>query len=306
MTRFFLLFALLSFFTVSNAVEYSVGISPPLVDLGEVEPGSTQLVKFFIVTRSDEPLLVKLDPQEGNMDFFSRDAYRKFIHNYSEQQVVGWTEFLSNPVELEAADADSRGQREINFLLDIPEDAEPGYHVLMVRPTPSTVRGDAGPVGAQIITLVLLNVVFKVAGEAERNIDMVSIEPGEFASVDNKIGIYTVVKNTGTVTSTTMLIQKMFDLDGNLVGESRSNKFKLRPYETRNVRVVFSSIPVEGDYRIQTIMDFVTNATSVDSTISLYPTFTAFAIAEPSEGFPLVYIIVIIIILALAFYYYRS
>jgi len=84
---FFVVFCI--FFTdVSFAKrEFTVGVSPAVVNLGEVEAGTTNLVNFFIITPSAETLLVDLQPARGTLDFFNKNLYKDLIFNSSEEDV---------------------------------------------------------------------------------------------------------------------------------------------------------------------------------------------------------------------------
>ena len=66
--KFGSLIVIIIFFTILTSISlaqrsFTVGVSPGKVDLGKVEKGSTKLVNFYIITPSEETLLVKLEPE---------------------------------------------------------------------------------------------------------------------------------------------------------------------------------------------------------------------------------------------------
>lgn len=303
--RFFLtVLFLLVLNNTSSAIEFNVGVSPPIIDLEEVQPGEIILVKFFIVTRSDETLLVNLEPKNARVDFLNRDGYRELKSIYSEESVVEWVDFINNPVELDAATSDSRGRREINFLLNIPEDAEPGLHILTIAPIPTVTTGGGGVFSA-VVAVVNVNVLFTVAGEAERKVEVMSIAPDEFAPNSKKVGITNKLKNTGTVSLTAFVTQKVFNAEGNKIDDLISQSYKLIPGQSRDFRTFIDAVIEPGEYNIETTINFATNSTTDNFSISLIPALEKEPITTEEE-FPFTVIIILIIILAAAFYYYKS
>jgi ribosome-binding ATPase YchF (GTP1/OBG family) len=68
-------FAIFAFNSVAEDRLF-VGVSPPIVNLGELERGTTNLVKFYVVTVSEEPLLVYLEPEKGLIEYLSGDDFK--------------------------------------------------------------------------------------------------------------------------------------------------------------------------------------------------------------------------------------
>ena len=122
----------------SAAQTFQVGVSPDSVNLGEVDPGSVHTVRFNIITPSEEPLTVKLEAEKIGRDAVSPGT----MQEYSEEDPAPWATFIENPTTLsksdrpEGAEARSFGWRQVSFLLQIPADAEPGYHMFKVTPIP--------------------------------------------------------------------------------------------------------------------------------------------------------------------------
>ena len=161
LATFFIIFSVLSSIISFAAGSFNVGVSPGTLDLGNLEAGSTKLVDFYIITPSEEALLVKLEAEKGNLDFFSRPSYKDFIYNYSEEDATPWVKVINNPVEirpsnetLRATGGLIRGKEQISFLIDIPKNAEPGYHMLYIKPIPSASSETVGVIGSRVVALV--------------------------------------------------------------------------------------------------------------------------------------------------------
>ncbi|MBI4175765.1 MAG: hypothetical protein HY518_01040, partial [Candidatus Aenigmarchaeota archaeon] len=161
-----------------QAQQYQVGVSPSVIDIGDVSPGDSKVVKFYIVTASDIDLLVNLESQKGGIDFFVRDDYRDLIGEYSEQDASGWLNFVENPVELIPGEGQVKtkggfitGWREVSFILNVPEYAEPGYHTITISPKPAA-SGGLGEQQVNIVAIVTTTVLFRVEGDATRNVEI--------------------------------------------------------------------------------------------------------------------------------------
>ncbi|MEM7826547.1 MAG: hypothetical protein QW451_02885 [Candidatus Aenigmatarchaeota archaeon] len=281
------------------AVDFTVGVSPAVIDLGEVEAGSTKIVKFFLVTPSTEPLLVYLEAEEGNLDFFSRDQYKQLVFNYSEEPTANWVEFLSNPVEIKPSNESLRigageikGWKEISFLLNVPEKAEPGYHLVKVKPLPRVPSEAIGQAGARVVAITSVSILFKIPGEAKREGVILDVTQGKYFG--DRLEINTYFQNTGSVTLSAKAFQSIFN--GNELIENLTSPFQfVKPGE---VAILKTFLPLNkispGKFEVFTTVDFATNSTSKISTL----TIEALPIVEkPEEIFPWWVVILILILL---------
>jgi len=281
------------------AVDFTVGVSPAVIDLGEVEAGSTKIVKFFLVTPSTEPLLVYLEAEEGNLDFFSRDQYKQLVFNYSEEPTANWVEFLSNPVEIKPSNESLRigageikGWKEISFLLNVPEKAEPGYHLVKVKPLPRVPSEAIGQAGARVVAVTSVSILFKIPGEAKREGVILDVTQGKYFG--DRLEINTYFQNTGSVTLSAKAFQSIFN--GNELIENLTSPFQfVKPGE---VAILKTFLPLNkispGKFEVFTTVDFATNSTSKISTL----TIEALPIVEkPEEIFPWWVVILILILL---------
>ncbi|MEM3393688.1 MAG: hypothetical protein QXY79_01410 [Candidatus Methanomethylicia archaeon] len=287
------------------AAEFTVGVSPPIVDLGEIEAGSTNLVKFFLVTPSAEPLLVYIEAENGNLDFFSRDQYNQLIFNYSEEEVASWAEFLSNPIELKPSNetlktkgGEIRGWKEISFLLNIPKQAEPGYHLLKIKPSPYVPSEALGQAGARVVAITSVTILFKLPGESKREGIILDVTPEKYSG--GRLGINTYFKNTGTVTISARSLQSIFR-NGELIENTISPTQLVKPGEIAVLKTFLPSDKVSsGEFLVVTTVSYTTGSTSKNSTLVVK---FAPPIEKPIE-FPL-WIVIIILIVLIAILIYK-
>lgn len=269
----FLIVILLTFPVKSENI--AIGVSPSIVDLGLVERGSKELAKFHIISPSDETILVYLDTLRGTFNFFNRDDYRDLVHSYSEENVIPWLEILSNPVELkQAQDSDLlkgniRTYRDIDLILNVPKNAEPGYHLLSVLPSPATKNQAEDQIGTQVVAVSPVRIIFQVPGEAVRKGKILDIQTG--SRVGNRLEINIHFLNTGTVTLSAKADEiSIKDEEGNLVEELTSSIEYVRPGE---IKILKSYLPFEnledGDYSVFANVDYNTGSTDLSSMITL-------------------------------------
>jgi len=281
-----------------------VGVSPPVVDLGEVGRGTTNLVKFYIVTISENPILVRLEAENGRLDFFDNN-YVNSIFNFSEEDTAIWVKFLSNPVELKPQNEtlttnyeSIKGWREVNFLIEVPLNAESGYHLIKVKPTPLETSVTKEAVGANVIAITSINVIFKITGDAKRE-GVILDSTSEYGQ--NNLQMNTFFKNTGTTTITARAIQRIYDNNSNFVTEVSSAKQFVKPNEMKNLNSIlpltgFSS----GGYQVLTTVSYTTDSAYKNSTIFISP--EAILVQPKAEELSTWVFIIIIIIIAIVIY----
>lgn len=292
---------------LSAAVDFTVGVSPPILYLGEVDKDSTNIVKFYLVTPSTEPLLVYLKPEMGRLDFFSKDQYKGLISNYSEENVISWAEFLKNPVEillgnetLKTAGGEIRGWREVSFLLNVPKDAEPGYHLIRINPIPTIPSEVIGQAGTRVVAITSVAVLFKVPGDARREGIILDVVSGGY--VGNRFEIDTYFQNTGTTTISAKASQNIYRDNTSVAGPTSSSEL-VKPGEVKVLRTFLPANEVSlGDYYVTTTVSYTTGYASKNSTITVSQ--PPVAVIKP-EVFPWWAIILIIVIVAIAICIYK-
>jgi hypothetical protein len=308
--KFFMIFAVFlvfssSMWSLSLADDrLFVGVSPPVVDMGTLERGTTNVVKFYAVTVSDQPLVVYLECENGRLDFFD-NHYQNSIYNFSEEDTASWVRFMSNPVELRPQNSSLstgyesiKGWREVSFLLEIPMDAEPGYHLIRVKPSPQVTSTQS--TGAMVVAVTSINIIFEVLGDAQRKgiiLDTVNEPAG-----NNVLNVNTYFQNIGTETVSAKATQKIYDKDNNFVKEMSSATEYVKPKEVRSLVSVMSLTGLSmGDYQMFTTVSYTTDSAYKNSTLAItQETFKAPAVKQ--EDFTMLIFILAIVIIAVAIY----
>ena len=291
-------------------IVFSFGISPGLIDLGELERGSNKIVKFYIITSPDESILLKLDAEEGNIDLFESGPFNHLFSEYSEQPVSSRVKFITNPVEIKPGEELKtiggilKNVKEVNFILNIPDDAEPGYHLLSIRPSPTVPTGQ-GPVGVNIVAVIPLTVIFRVPGKAVREGRILDIVSGGLSGNRLVLNIYFQNKGTVTISSRANDI-KFYDNSSKLIFSSISNLDRLKPNEVKALKAyIYVSDLDFGTYNVSTNVNFLTGYVSKVSMV----TFEKASIVEPTiskkEEFPYFVILIILIIIIISYAIYK-
>jgi hypothetical protein len=299
-SAFFAVFTV--FFTFISFAQGSVGVSPGTINLGEVESVSTKLVDFYIISPTEETLLVRLEPERVTLDANSINE------NTSEEDITSWVKVINNPVELEPVNETLRtiggiikGQRKVSFLIDIPKDAEPGGHIVSIKPVPLTSSEATAPVGSRVVAITSIKVMFDVIGNPLRKGVILDVEAGD--NINNNQEIKTYFQNTGTNTISTTGTQKVYDKDGKLIKEINLEKTYVSPKEIKTFRSFLTTdeLPFE-DYNIYTVIDYKTGAAEKSSIITLTPP-TALVIEEAGD---ITWILLILIIVIISIIIYRK
>jgi hypothetical protein len=312
--RFFVFLVMFFIFLLQKtfaAKEFSVGVSPSLIELDEVYPGSSKPVSFFVITVSDQSFLVYLESLEPFIDFFDNPKYKININNYSQEPTTDWVQLFSNPVELNPKGEVSplgetiKGWREINFLLNVPKDAEPGYHLLRISPKPVSSTDRVGPVVVQIASITPVTIFFKVPGDAIRQGKILDVTTGGQRGNNLEILIHFI--NTGTVTISTRANNiKIFDKNGNLTASLTSDTKLVKPKEKQ---ILTALLPLnglkEGEYFVSSNVNFITGYVQKNSTIRIYPKAVIVPTGVVTKPFEIPLWVLILIAFVIIFIIYR-
>lgn len=310
-TIFFLIILFLFSVQEVYARQFSVGVSPSLINLDEISQGSSKPISFFIVTVSDETLLVYLEPREALIDFFDNPNYKNYLFNYSEEPTSGWIQTFSNPVELKPEEGirtlggTIKGWREINFLLNIPEDAEPGYHLVRIFPKPALPTGSLGQVGVQIAALTPLTVLFNIPGKSIRQGKILDVTLGRL--IGNNLELLIHFLNTGTVTISARANDIKIYKDGNSIANLTSETKKIKPGEKQTFTALLPLNGIEpGEYDVYTKVNFLTDETEKISKVKIYPEVVVAppppVVPKPIEIPPWLIILIAFILISILIY----
>jgi hypothetical protein len=289
---------------VAYCAEFSVGVSPNTVEVGDAEPGEQKIVKFSIFTVSEEPLLIYLEKESGSFDFFGR-GFTEFMPQFSEERIDPWIDFLNNPVEIDTSGnrTADRSWKDVSMLLNIPKNAEPGYHVFNVIPRPTIYGEPNAPIGTTIVTISKISIIFRVKGNAERS-GMI-LDTTAHSYTGNDMLLKTFFQNTGSVTIYTRAKNTVYDENGTLVGEFLSPRDYVKPHTTYTFETPVRQKISEGAYRVVTTVDFTTDSATKDSSIQLVK--TTVAAAPPADDLmPIAILIISIVIIIIAVWWFRA
>ena len=311
--KYILIFTLFTIFIIPEIHAQSVGVSPLVLNLGEIQPGTSKIVRFYVVTVSDEVLLVQLGKTKGNIDFLRKDEYKDVLMNYSEQDILPWIEFINNPVELVKTEETSKtkagstikGAREVNFILNVPKNAEPGYHMGVITLDPLT------PKTGRTITIkaiVPFTFIFKVPGKALRDGKIFEVSSGSYYNGGLIIDIF--FQNTGTVTFSTLPIEiKIFDKKNNPIDSFSSIVVYIKPGEMKHLTALWNLKDVElGRYNAEVKIDYISGYALKKSTIEVYekPQIIPARVVEKEFVFPWWVVVILALIVIIVYIYYKS
>jgi hypothetical protein len=303
----FLLFFII--FLLNLRVVYSFGISPGLIDLGELERDSNKIIKFYIITSPDESTLINLEAEEGNIDLMS-GHFNNLFPEYSEQPVSSWIKFITNPIqikpreELKTIGGTLKNVKEVNFILRIPNDAEPGYHLLAIRPSPLTTTGQ-GPTGVNIVTVVPLTILFRVPGQAVRGGRILDIVSGGLSG--NRLVLNIYFQNTGTVTISSRADDiKFYDDSHKLIFSSISNLDRIKPNEVKVLKAYIDTDDLDfGTYNVSSSVNFLTGRASKLMMVTFEKAPIAGYVTPKKEEFPYLVVLIIFVIIIIAYAIYK-
>ena len=291
---------------IPNVFAVSVGVSPAVSELGEIEKGTSRISRFFIVTSSEEKLIVQLESANADAELFYKGDYNKYLINYSEEDSSKWVEFLKNPVELVPNDTITtqagyiKGWREIEFYIKTPEDSEPGYHAVNIIPTPFFPATYGGGVG--IRSIVAITILFKIPGVAVRQGKILDINTGNY--VDNKLEVNVFFRNTGTVTIFSQAGPiEIYDKSGKQVGVLTSGTSMVKSDNTVKFTGLWDVKGLDyGEYNASARVCYRTGCAYRQAMIELYKPKVPLVYPEEKKPYEFPYWIIILIIIAILTY----
>lgn len=182
------------------AAAQTLSVSPPTVEEGVQEPGSQFYGQFRVYTDSGQEMEYALSARPGSLDGFENvkpDALERF----SAQDCSGCVRFLQGGGDLAERDRSlSTGGGEtdrwatVGFVVQVPEDAEPGYHMIEAIPRPEV----PGQGSVNVVSTAGVPVVFRVPGEATRSGKIIGLRAGD--RYDGYQTVEATFYNNGTVT----------------------------------------------------------------------------------------------------------
>ena len=291
-------------FILSVNAQLNIGVSPPVLDLGNINPDSSKIARFNLISTSSEVILTYMTPTDGRLDWFKTSDYKNYASNFSEQSISSWVEFIKNPVEVEQTEGGTiKGASEVVFILKVPKDLEPGYHMGIIKLDP---MGPEKRAMFNIKAVVPLIFIFRVPGNAIRNARIIDVVPGDYSGDNLNLNIF--VQSTGTVTLQSIKgIIDIFDKNGKKIITLKTGGNSIKPGEVSNFNLLWPVRDVEeGVYDTTITFDYSTGLVSKNTTIKV----TKISIPTPQVVkevyvFPWWVLLAIIIIFVIAYLIYK-
>lgn len=184
-----------------QAFGISIGAAPSSADLGTLRPADERVAEYAITSDYGRDIEASLEYAEPKKVVFEEGFPRSFHINLSEvsdEPIGGWVSFPYQSVVLRAEESwyplngvNVMANARARFILRVPPDAEPGYHVGAIALHP-LLNSESRVTGVSIIGIARPSFVFRVAGKVERSGKIIDVRGGD--------AITTIFKNTGTVT----------------------------------------------------------------------------------------------------------
>ncbi len=296
-----------------SAKEFQVGVSPLVLDLGTLERGEKVVGSFFIVTSSSDEIVVKLKSLPINFDYFKKSANSDIVNLASEEDSSGWVYFPNNPYVLKSTNVslNTKGGtisdwKKVNFVLEVPDDAQPCYHAFRIAPTPY-ISKDSGS-SVSIVALVAITVKFKVDGVCVVSGNVLDIMQG---SSGNNVILDVYFQNTGTATFSSYSPDIAISYEnGTLVDAGHSAYVSVLPGEIGILSASFNPEKIPpGNYIVNSTVLYNINSSSKQVMLSI-ETPKIIPKAEVSHlDIPKgnnIFLIILIIILVVAYLIYRK
>ena len=284
---FLALLVFLAIACIANADNrYSIGISPNYVDLGQVEPGSSHAISFKVSSQASESVLVLMESYTSGIDTINA-KFPSMIKEFSEEDEGGWVSFIKNPIEMDPASGEKRSSKNFDFILNIPENSEPGYHAIILRPSLYVPEEKMGRVGSKVIGVTAFMVLLNVKGEASRK--GIILDTVKSKQTRNQIEFSTYFQNTGTVT----VYAKAEIEAGGIKGYTATEKVKPEEIKIMKSYLSSSGLGCTETCQIYVTADYYTGTENYSTTFSVSGPSKPAAVL-PEEGFDLLPVLLLI------------
>lgn len=312
---------MLIYLLLVSASAVSVGTAPGVYDLGELDPGTNVAFRFYLITNSQNDMLVTLSYIPVHYDTYQRSVtsgYRFIAEEASQEDISSWVEIVRSPLLLSperimVVNLPSGGvikaNEEADIILHIPENADPGYHAGAINLGPQVASGSRGT-GVMTIAVTRFIFVFRVSGEAKRDGEIMTIIGDRLE--ENKAKIDVLFKNTGTCTLYARVTElRLYDKFGKQVANLQSGATLLRPNMIGSLSSYWTGNEMKpGTYRAEAKVDYITGYDTMEASVEIPTTVKVRPIRPPSpipaefslcENLP--YLLMTLIITALLIYW---
>ena len=293
---------------------FSIGAAPGVHYIGEFNPGDKEYIKFYLITNANGDVLTTVSFLNPHLELYYPDKLRYIsAHQTSQEDISDWIVFQQNPVlvsprksqvvTLEGGEL-VKANAEVVYKLNIPDDAEPGYHVGSIALSPKIIGG-GGKTGVSMIGLTRYLFIFKVAGEAKRGGEVKNIYANRVG--ENKARIDVIFKNTGENTMSVWIDNlNIYDEFGNLTKVLRSGLEYVAPGEVKILPVYWNDIDLDsGFYKTEVKLNYITGYATKTTTIEIPDIITVPPEIPQDSEFPW-WIVLLAMLLVILIIYWKS
>ena len=274
-----LLFTILTCISIpASSYGLSIGAAPGAIDIGDVEPGEDYLAVFYLITNSEDELMIDVNYIDVQMDKFTKSlSYPKFINTIASQEdISGWIEFPENPLFVNSGeshvtpDGSIRYQKKVTGILHVPRDAEPGYHIGGINMNPSIVSGGGKSNSVTTIGITRVLFAFNVVGPKE------PLREGKIVGIEaerepQRVRIDILFKNTGTTTIYTRIKELLvYDDFNHLTTRTHSGGVYVKPDSYAILSAYWDGDQMKtGKYRVNTTLNYITGDATKEGSVTI-------------------------------------
>jgi len=301
----------------NQAKAISLGAAPGVMEIGELEKGKEYSVNFYLLTNSPTDLVTTLSYGEGKKSMFEKNVSSPYVFvpdETSEEDTSQWVKFVRS--KMVVSDKNSfpvrfpdgsiiNANEKASLIINVPSDAEAGYHHFEVVLSPEISAKGAGGVGVSTIGVTRPVFIFKISGKAEREGSIEGVAGAR--SKNNNAEIDVLFRNAGTVTiSARVKSLKIYDEFGEYVNTIEGGYVKIPPKTTGILKVYWidDNKDKQKTIRVEANVDYLTGTVSKEAMVTI-PKAEVLPMKEiKMEEFPW-WIIILIIGIVLLYVYWR-
>jgi len=191
----------LAFTLPAAAQSFNFGITPTQIDEGVKKPGDTFHVSFYTFSTSEDDMTVDIKPGDPSIEKF-RSIKGSAVSNYSQQECEDCIRILQGGGTLDEREeslqsdaANTNRWREVEFLVTLPNNIEPGHHMIEIVPQPRRKNSDGS---VNLVSTSSLPITFQVPGKAVRKGKIIGLRAGKH--INGRQYMDATFYNSGTVT----------------------------------------------------------------------------------------------------------
>ncbi|MCD6367654.1 MAG: hypothetical protein J7L45_01055 [Candidatus Aenigmarchaeota archaeon] len=304
------------FISSTHANAISLGTAPGAMYIGELERGRQYSVDFYLLTNSDKDLLVTLSYNEAKKSMFEKNQTGRYTFipaEASEEDMSSWISFLRKtlvvspnnvfPVRFPDGSMVNANER-ATIIINVPNDAEPGYHAFEVVLSPKFRNARKGT-GVSTIGVTRPIFIFKVPGNAVRS---GTIDGIAGAREGDKARIDVLFRNTGTVTVTARVTSlKIYNETGYYVETLKSGAVKVPPKSTSILKVYWIDKDKnrQKKIKVEATVDYLTGEVTKEAMVTIPKLTVTEKKVTTKYVFPWWILIIILGMIILYFYWRR-